>query len=805
MVVRTQVSRTEAPAAPVARAKPLRAKPKGRLPADPTHEDVLGLQATAGNQAVATMLQRKQTGAERLRSGPHETPGAKTVGGWADADPTGPAWNAAGHLVGGVRRIPVDGLTVGLDQQVRGGASKSLTSEAADHRAIVVLPGTLRGSAPVDVLIHLHGYAEDATSRPYAGWRQHGGGGVRDVDLDRVEQQLDAVNQPRLIGVLPQGGEKSQFGDIDFAPYLTDVLRRLVELKALGAAPALGRVILGAHSGGGHTVRAFLDAQQQKKRGKGRIGEGRLGEVVLFEAINSPGELASVWGWVESELNRLLGVVTSNAAGDVKDAAVADAPRLSGFSRSSGGYGVRYGKLKDDIEGWHARHGGELGAWRERIADLHRVVWTGVEHEKQVRERLDDALRALDAPSSDRIAASTGAAKPATSGQAPSAGFDTAALRVAAAAMIGKGQRDETDLTDALFAIVHPELGGKAIPAGQTTLQQHWLSLRSRVVRPALAAVRPATTTTPAGPVTAPATKSAPAPAGKAKGKKDKKVKDTGPTPAQVAAHPAEAAEWDQLKDRVKAAFPGGFARYLAVRGLYAKRLKGETPVAWLNALDFDFEFCGQHLAGLDPRLTARLTAVQDEAAAIIAEVRAAGAPVAFQGAFQPRPTTDKPDSLSDHALGLALHLNYKNNPYIGRKGKTSSAAAVIIEKIAAGAGHDDFWKSVGAQKKQSAHDRIVTNYHAYATVSDAVAAYFRAMDKLEGQELEDRKAEYAVVKSANAGRDPKNGFYLHTANTAGDPMLKLVLLLAEKAGLQWGGIYNSRPKDLHHFALKGV
>ena len=41
--------------------------------------------------------------------------------------------------------------------------------------------------------------------------------------------------------------------------------------------------------------------------------------------------------------------------------------------------------------------------------------------------------------------------------------------------------------------------------------------------------------------------------------------------------------------------------------------------------------------------------------------------PVVFQGDFQPRAVTDKPDKLSDHALGLALHLNYKNNPYIGR------------------------------------------------------------------------------------------------------------------------------------------
>ena len=809
MGLRTHGSRTETPVAPVTRPKPVRAKPKGgRLPADPSHDDLLSLQATAGNQAVGNLLlQRKQTGAERLRGGTHETPGAKTVGGWQDADTSGPAWNAAGHQVGGVRRIPVDGLSVGLDDEVRGGASKSLTSEAADHRAIAVLPGAMKGTGPVDVLVHLHGYAEDAGSRPYAGWRQHGGGSVRDVDLDRVEQQLDAVNQPRLIGVLPQGGEKSQFGGegneyaLKLGPYIADVLRRLAEIKALDAAPSLGRVILGAHSGGGHTVKNFLDGQKKSKT-PGKIGDGRLGEVVLFEAINSPKELASVWGWVQGELDRLRGVLASNVAADVKDATVRDAPRLRGYSRQSGGYGVRYGKLQDNITTWHTDHGGELGAWRERVADLHRVVWTGVEHEKQVRERLDDALKALDAPSSDRIAAATPTKPSGGSGQAPSAGVDTVALRVAAAAMIAKGQTSETDLTDEVFHIVHQELHGKPIPAGQTALQEQWLQLRSTVVRPALAAAKPVTPTTtsdkpapkPVGVTTASATP--------AKGKK-KKGKVSVPTDEQRAAHPTEAAEWDQLNDRVKGSFRGGFAQYVGLRDLYEKRLAGKSPVDWLNNLDFEFSFCGQQLAGLDPRLTAKLTAIQEEATAIITEVRAAGAPVVFEGAFQPRATTDKPDSLSDHALGLALHLNYKNNPYLGRKGKTSSLAAGIIERIAAGAGQEDFWKAVGPQKKQSAHDRIVTNYQTYASVSDAVAAYFQAMDKLEGKQLEDRKAEYAIVKSANSGRDPKNGFYMHTTHTDGDPMLKLVLLLAEKAGLQWGGIYNSRPKDLHHFALK--
>jgi hypothetical protein len=819
---------------------------------------LLGLQATVGNRAVASLVaagglqqsggagavQRataagaaqpanaasavQRTGdGERLRSDAHATPGATDVGGWGGADTSGPGWNASGHQVGGMRRIPVDGIPGGLTQKVLGGASGKLTDEAADHRAIAVLPSKLSPGAAVDVIVHLHGYAEDAGTRPYAGWRQHGGGSVRDVDLDRVEQQMDSASRPQLMGVLPQGGEKSQFQGkdpygLDFGPYLTDVLHRLAELKAFGAAdrpPSVGRVIVSAHSGGGHTTARLLGRGGAIAQA-GHPEQGRLGEVALFEAINNPDELKTTWGWVEGELARLRRTITSGAPDQKKDEAVASAPRLRAYSRKTGGYGGRHKTLESRIADWHAKNGSSLGAWRERVADLHRVVWTGVEHEHQVRERLDDAIAALDDPAADRPAAPTAApgSKAAASTEGgPSASLaatvkaagSDVAVRLAVDMVAATGLTDEIELTDQAFALVHPELGGRRIPDDRRDLMQVWRDLRREVVRPALlVAAKPDAEGGGSGSAHQAAVSSTAAPG--LTGPREAKPHDLGQgakgKPAaddQAAAHPAEAAEWTQLSKKVQDQFKGGFVKYLAVRSLYAKRLKGESPVAWLKQLDFSFAFCGDKLAGLDPRLTTRLTGIEDKAKTLVDHVRADKVPVQFAGAFQPRATTDKPDSLSDHALGLALHLNYANNPYIGRQGATSSKAASIIEKIAAGAGHEDFWKEVGPQKKQSAHDRIVTNYHAYANVSDAVKAYFTEMDSLEGAEKAARQKEYIVVKAANAGRDPKEGFYAHTANQDGDPMLQLVLLLAEGAGLQWGGTYASRPKDLHHFALK--
>jgi hypothetical protein len=133
--------------------------------------------------------------------------------------------------------------------------------------------------------------------------------------------------------------------------------------------------------------------------------------------------------------------------------------------------------------------------------------------------------------------------------------------------------------------------------------------------------------------------------------------------------------------------------RYLAVRELYRTRKEtAGSPAEWLNALQFDVAFCGTKLYGVHPKLLTALHGVDEEVTRLAASVRAANAPAVFQGDFQPRAVTGKPEKRNDHALGLTLYLNYKNNPYVGR----NEAASKLIARLAAEAGQKDFWSSVG-------------------------------------------------------------------------------------------------------------
>jgi hypothetical protein len=70
----------------------------------------------------------------------------------------------------------------------------------------------------------------------------------------------------------------------------------------------------------------------------------------------------------------------------------------------------------------------------------------------------------------------------------------TAAVASAAAA----GYRDEVELTDMVFAVRHPELGGGRIPDRNDALKQEWRDIRRRVVRPAIRAAAPPLATAPA-------------------------------------------------------------------------------------------------------------------------------------------------------------------------------------------------------------------------------------------------------------------------------------------------------------------
>ena len=163
------------------------------------HQLVRTLQAAAGNLAVTIALQR--------------------AGGWPDAATQGPAWNdAKPKEVGRVRRLAIAGLAGGATSAFKGGDNEH-TTEAADRRAIVLVPQGFSPKDPVDVLLCFHGHTEVWRGR-YAGLRQRtftptaatrkagltSDNTVRDVDLDQIEQQMDSSGKRQTIGILAQGG-----------------------------------------------------------------------------------------------------------------------------------------------------------------------------------------------------------------------------------------------------------------------------------------------------------------------------------------------------------------------------------------------------------------------------------------------------------------------------------------------------------------------------------------------------------------------------------------------------------------------
>ena len=325
-----------------------------------------------------------------------------------------------------MRRIPIEGLSLGK-QTEKNAANEALTDEKAAGRAVIVAPTNLDPTKAVDVMVQLHGYTE-TSKRPFAGWRQKKGTGeVRDVALDRVEAQIESLNQAQVVGILAQGGVRSQFGEgddaygLDPVAYAKDVLAKAVTARVWKVAPPLGRTVLAAHSGGGHTVRTALSGElDRKQRAKGRSA---FAEVVLFDAITGPGELATTKAWVLARLNADLAVLTDKGKTDVDKAAyLKTSTRFRGYYAT---YATSYKNLDEAICSWFRGHAAELGTFGEDLWTHYQVMDTGVRHEEVMRGakagdkktpaakgNIADALRALDNPTARRSMAAACGIKP---------------------------------------------------------------------------------------------------------------------------------------------------------------------------------------------------------------------------------------------------------------------------------------------------------------------------------------------------------------------------------------------------------
>lgn len=270
-------------------------------PAPDRVSELLALQGTAGNAAVARMLAAKSV----MRAG------------WTKSE--GGGWNEKEKAVQGTLRIPIQGLSVGNEDAAE---DKQQTNEIAgakdSGRAVVVVPdGTDLASGKLEILLHFHGHGVGFRQRSSDHKRGAGAAGeVRDVAVDEMPKQLVSSGR-NAIAILPQGTLKSNFSTGPAKAYITEVLAKLrAELTALKPAlqlpPTLEpyRVIVSGHSGGGPTAAVAAKTFQG--------GDWhRAAPLLLFDAINGTGEMNKVitmlGAWLKADRAHLEAAIDPNA------------------------------------------------------------------------------------------------------------------------------------------------------------------------------------------------------------------------------------------------------------------------------------------------------------------------------------------------------------------------------------------------------------------------------------------------------------------------------------------------------------
>ncbi|PZV00212.1 MAG: hypothetical protein DCF24_07740 [Cyanobium sp.] len=276
--------------------------------------------------------------------------------GATSAETTAPSagWNQAETTIAGVRRIPVEGIAGGSTSK----DPQSAAREAADNRTIALLPASLDTMQRVDVVLHLHGHNVGYRQRATKGTDDEtlGVGTVRDIESDRIEQQITASKRP-IIGILPQGTASSGFGNLNADAYIAEVFKKLTAVGAWGpqaAAPMIGRVILSGHSGGGGRI-----SEMMAEPGTPRLSSA-LKEVTLFDAINGPGELGIVTNWVLQHLGTELAALMYLGMGSgietpAQTTYLQKSIRFRAYY-TNGSYQERHLKLQKTIDNWFGKN-----------------------------------------------------------------------------------------------------------------------------------------------------------------------------------------------------------------------------------------------------------------------------------------------------------------------------------------------------------------------------------------------------------------------------------------------------------------
>jgi hypothetical protein len=381
---------------------------------------LLDLQREIGNRAVTALVPR---------------PSVQRDVGWPEA---------AGRNRGGPRpidaqhkllRVAIAGLTAG---NTAASPNPAKTAEqAADDtgaRAVVWIHPDLDPAKPVQVVVHLHGLTSRSAD-PFPGWRETSAdpksdeamaakkralktataaarrekkprpkladmanplaNKVRDIERDRIGQQVEALADPQVMAVLPQGtglGGTAMFGaGFDPDALVGEVLQRLAKeaevtaaVKKYTKAPANFTILLSAHSGGGATVADVLDDKRT----------GHLGGLMLFDALwtqeskTKPGTWVSgqrdaVISWVRNRCQALGAVLRSTKTAAEKDAAVEALPGVHGYF-TGGVYSRSYKGLEAEM---HAIVDRTIpSAYAERVKAKFRVRHAATEHDRILSE-----------------------------------------------------------------------------------------------------------------------------------------------------------------------------------------------------------------------------------------------------------------------------------------------------------------------------------------------------------------------------------------------------------------------------------
>jgi hypothetical protein len=741
----------------------------GRPAVSPQIGAILELQRQAGNQAVVELLTAQ-------RDAPVVAPQAPAATKH-DAATLKPGWkgvkgiNTGEKDYGQIRRIPVADIDLGLKSAERGrevvGDNPRTTAQSAAGRAIALVPTSVDGTKPVEVFFYLHGYTIG-----YRSEKGHEDAEPDDAAIYNFEGQLEAIGKSGrwLVGILPQGSLRSSFGaELDIDKYIGAVFHKLKEMdifKVDVSAPS--NVLLAGHSGAGAPLATLGDAGLS---GTKLIAPKELREVVLFDAINGKHEFAGLKNWIDGKL-----------AADV--AAMSGKPEPAQVAYLKGGGVVRFRSYHSRSKGY-VYWNGELQKHLDKVISdtklppnvqqaLHEnykilpqdVGKSFKDHMEFIRRGslVQDAITHLP-PSGEPIPGSKARTPPAkvappskpAPATAPASSTETHAGKAAAvkasAQATGTGAKSATNLSkdEAALVLAHTELISateklenlKDAKISKKELDQ-LTKLEAKEAEKSL-------------------TKKEAKSLAKLRTEKERSEKRQQLLADEASAENEQQQfatklandQWPQLNSSVKESFNHGKQQYINVLPLYYQKIH-HSPVEWLNSMQFGYKFGGVTLGGLDKHMIARLDPINAKVTELVTKVKEAKGVAKFEGAFQPRATTGKPNSLSDHALGLALHLNYQFDPYIGRRWtdkKTHKKGRFISEIIQRALNAKNIksytWlaiqevekpkhtgKATAEQEKEDRSKYIETLYERYTSASDALVDYFKGIGQLETTQI---------------------------------------------------------------------